>query len=249
LSGRDFYLGKHGTSESRTEYDRLVAEWLANGRNFPHWNTFDGSDLTVNELLLAFVEWAERYYRKGGRETGEVMNIKYAVRCLRKLYGTTAARAFGPLQLKTVRQAIMDTGICRNEVNRRVRIIVRAFNGACRRGWSRPPCIMASKPSRASDVAVARFGRRSRSGRSRTRSLTPFVLTFPGRYGRWSNSNASRECGPARFAPCEPSTLTRTGIFGSTFLKLTSVSIMAGSGASISARKPKRFSGHGFDLS
>ena len=33
----------------------------------------------------------------------------------------TLARDFGPLQLKTVRQAIIDSGICRNEVNRRVR--------------------------------------------------------------------------------------------------------------------------------
>jgi hypothetical protein len=32
LGGKDFYLGRHGTTESRREYDRLTAEWLANGR-------------------------------------------------------------------------------------------------------------------------------------------------------------------------------------------------------------------------
>jgi len=33
LSGRrDFYLGPHGTPASRDEYDRVIAEWLANGR-------------------------------------------------------------------------------------------------------------------------------------------------------------------------------------------------------------------------
>jgi integrase len=113
----------------------MVAEWLANGRTLPHCND---SDLTVNELLLAFVEWAERYYRKGGRETGEVMNIKYSVRCLRELYGPTLAGAFGPLQLKTVRRAIMGTDICRNEVNRRVRIVVRAFKWGVAEGMVPP---------------------------------------------------------------------------------------------------------------
>jgi hypothetical protein len=31
------------------------------------------------------------------------------------------------LQLKAVRQAMVDGGLCRNEINRRVRLIVRAF--------------------------------------------------------------------------------------------------------------------------
>ena len=32
LSGQDHYLGPHGTKASKSEYDRLVGEWLANGR-------------------------------------------------------------------------------------------------------------------------------------------------------------------------------------------------------------------------
>ena len=32
LGGRDVYLGKFASPESRAEYDRLVAEWLASGR-------------------------------------------------------------------------------------------------------------------------------------------------------------------------------------------------------------------------
>ena len=35
LDGRDVYLGKYGTPESRAEYDRVVAEWLAAGRSRP----------------------------------------------------------------------------------------------------------------------------------------------------------------------------------------------------------------------
>ena len=30
--GRDVYLGKHGSQESREKYHRLISEWLASGR-------------------------------------------------------------------------------------------------------------------------------------------------------------------------------------------------------------------------
>ncbi|MDP1560834.1 MAG: hypothetical protein Q8M16_05515 [Pirellulaceae bacterium] len=32
LSGRDHYLGPHGSTASVREYDRLIQEWLARGR-------------------------------------------------------------------------------------------------------------------------------------------------------------------------------------------------------------------------
>jgi hypothetical protein len=43
LSGKPFYLGRYGTPASRREYDRLVTEWLANGRQLP----MAAADLTV----------------------------------------------------------------------------------------------------------------------------------------------------------------------------------------------------------
>ena len=35
LGYRDFYLGRFGSKASREEYDRRIAEWLANGRRLP----------------------------------------------------------------------------------------------------------------------------------------------------------------------------------------------------------------------
>ncbi len=32
LGGKDFYLGPYNSPESRAQYDRLIAEWLVNGR-------------------------------------------------------------------------------------------------------------------------------------------------------------------------------------------------------------------------
>jgi integrase len=125
LSGQDLYLGKHGSTASRIEYDRLVAEWLSNGRN-----PIATGDLTVVELVAAYLRFADGYYRRDGVPTGEAENLKDAVRPLLKLYGHTPAADFGPLALKAVRDAMIEADICRTEVNRRVGRLVRAFKWA-----------------------------------------------------------------------------------------------------------------------
>ena len=55
LNGRDTYLGRHDTPESRMEYDRVIAEWLSNGRLPP-----GTTDLTINELIVRYLEFVER---------------------------------------------------------------------------------------------------------------------------------------------------------------------------------------------
>ncbi len=130
LDGRDFYLGLFDSAASRAEYDRLIAEWLSNGRNLSTPPSGQGSDLTVNELLLGYLRHADGYYVKNGKPTVEPVNIRLAIRPLRQLYGHTIARDFGPLKLKAVRQAMVDAGICRSEINRRVGRLVRAFKWA-----------------------------------------------------------------------------------------------------------------------
>jgi hypothetical protein len=130
LDGRDFYLGRYNSPPSRAEYDRLIAEWLSNGRRLPVPTSGAGSDLTVNELLLAYLRHADGYYVKNGKPTVEPGNIRLAVRPLRQLYGHTPARNFGPLGLKAVRQAMIGAGNCRSEINRRIGRVVRAFKWA-----------------------------------------------------------------------------------------------------------------------
>ncbi len=130
IGGCDVYLGKHDTPESRAEYDRLIAEWLATGRRSMTANAASGADLTINELHLAYVHHADSYYVKNGKPTTEPVNIRLALRPLRQLYGHTLAREFGPLRLKTVRKAMIDSGLCRSEVNKRVRHVLRAFKWA-----------------------------------------------------------------------------------------------------------------------
>src|SRR5262249_51267718 len=58
IDGQDFSLGKYDTAESRVEYDRLIAEWLMLGRRLPDRLQPAEADTTVNELLLAYLNWA-----------------------------------------------------------------------------------------------------------------------------------------------------------------------------------------------
>jgi integrase len=130
LDGRDLYLGRYGSPQSRAEYDRLVAEWLTNGRRLHVTTAGGGSDLTINEMLLAYLGHADSYYTKYGRPTKEPEDIRYAIRPLRTLYGHTLARDFGPLALKAVRKSYIDSGLCLNEVNKRVGKVIRVFKWA-----------------------------------------------------------------------------------------------------------------------
>ena len=128
INGRDHYLGRHGTTASRQAYDRLMGEWLANGRQL--LNQDDWSQLTVTEVIAAYWRHAKEFYRKDGEATGELGKVRFAQRVLRRLYGRARAAEFGPLALKTVRQAFLDAGNSRRTVNDQIGRIKRLFRWA-----------------------------------------------------------------------------------------------------------------------
>jgi len=137
LSGRDIYLGTHGTPESHAEYQRVVAEWIARGGHYASMAApatsarhSDGRALSVDELILAYMDHAKAYYVKNGAPTGEVQNIREALRPLTTPYGRLPASQFGPTALKVVRQAMIDAGWCRNHINQQIHRIRRVFRWA-----------------------------------------------------------------------------------------------------------------------
>jgi hypothetical protein len=74
ISGKDIYLGKFGTPESRERYEELVTAWLM-GQD-PSQVT-----LTIDELALLFLDFAKTYYRhRDGTETRSTNHFRQALR-------------------------------------------------------------------------------------------------------------------------------------------------------------------------
>ena len=144
LDGRDFYLGKHGSATSRAEYDRLVGEWLVNGRRLP---AGEAAPISLNDLMLRYWEHCTTYYQRNGEPTSEQSAIRRAFRVVRRLYGTTTAKDFGPLALKTCREQF---SMPASPARRSTRIA--AGSGGCSSGASRTSSSRraSSTPSRPS---------------------------------------------------------------------------------------------------
>lgn len=125
LDGRDRYLGEYGTAESIERYNALVGRWLAGGRKLAAEPA--GAPLSVNELLLRFLEHVEAKYATRRRVASLMSSFRVACRGVRALYGMESAAAFGPKALATVREAWIQAGLGRKTVNRNVAIIQRVW--------------------------------------------------------------------------------------------------------------------------
>jgi integrase len=126
LSGKDFLLGKYNTAASRAEYNRRIAEWIANRRNI----SCQTYGLTVSELIAAYKMHVEGCYRKpDGMPTSETSNIRTALKPLRVLYGATPAASISPLMLKAVRNEMVKVW-CRTLINKQVNRIRQMFRWA-----------------------------------------------------------------------------------------------------------------------
>lgn len=98
--------GLYGSPESLAEYDRLLGTWYSNGRTLPV--PAEPTGPTVSMIALAFWRHAQTHYVDAdGKPTGEADNYRYALRPLRRLYGSTAAVDFGPKALKALRSAML----------------------------------------------------------------------------------------------------------------------------------------------
>jgi integrase len=104
LDGQDIYLGKFNTAASRDKYNRLIGEWLANGRHRP----VPDKEITVIEIIERFKDHAVSYYcSPDGKPTGEWDIYRLVLHQLRLTYGRTPAVDFGPLALKALRNRLI----------------------------------------------------------------------------------------------------------------------------------------------
>lgn len=99
LSGHDIYLGPYGSHESKAAYERQISEWLANRRQLAPSASVQNADrdgppaacLTMDELFVAYWDFAKGYYVKNGRPTSTLYSIQSAYKPLHDLYGNRLA--------------------------------------------------------------------------------------------------------------------------------------------------------------
>ncbi len=98
INGHDHYLGQYGSDDSHAEYARLIAEWRTNRQAFndtvAEASRILQPSLTVSELVLRYREFAKSYYSKDGKPGKEYIEMRMALKPLRKLYGQTPARSW-----------------------------------------------------------------------------------------------------------------------------------------------------------
>ena len=194
VDGRDITLGKHGTPESREKYNRLIAEWVANGRHLK-----PKAAATVAVLIAAYWRHAPDHY-KGSR--GELGALKAALCLLRRLYGETPAAGLGPLALKAVRAAMVAAGWGRPYVNARTKRLRRAFKRVAAEELA-PPAVWES-------LRAVEPLRRGKTDAPEPEPVKPVAeehvaatLAHVGRrVWRWPSSNCRPGCARARWRSC-----------------------------------------------
>jgi hypothetical protein len=127
INGRDIYLGKFNSIESRHKYDKLIQEWLASGRVLTSATPLDEEAFSVAELIVAYMKHAKVYYQKDEKPTSPLHNVEDAMTYLKNLYGLEAVKDFGPLKLKAVRQQMIGKKLGRTTINKYIDNIKRMF--------------------------------------------------------------------------------------------------------------------------
>jgi len=142
LDGKQVPLGEANTPQSRAEYDRVLAEWLAHGRTLttPAEPAARADRPTVSILIDAFWTHAQSYYTKPVRDdAGQPMkdaqgkeirqpseqldHFRQVLRPLRRMYGAMPTDEFSCLQLEALRSAMI--------------LPHQGSDGRTRPGWSR----------------------------------------------------------------------------------------------------------------
>jgi integrase len=133
VDGKHIYLGPYGSEESHAAYAKLIADQFGNpiAQLPPSTHGDRYPDISVNELLVRYFDFAETYYALDGKPTKEYRAMKDAAVPLRTLFSHLPAREFGPLRLKAVQKYLEDQGRrCRTEINRLVKRLCRIYSWA-----------------------------------------------------------------------------------------------------------------------
>lgn len=129
---REILLGTWDSPESKADYARIIGELAAHQGRYIEQQTGPAANsaLTVNALVLAFWEHAERHYSQPGgtrSATTELDNLRDALHLPRSMYGRTPVSDFGSVALRAIRQRMIEDGLSRTTINARINRIRRVF--------------------------------------------------------------------------------------------------------------------------
>lgn len=116
----------------------------------------DVSDLRVCQLLAAYLEFADGYYRKNGQPTKEADNMELAARSVPSIYSNARVADIGLRELKAVREVMIGNGLARRSINARINRIRRIFKWGVEEGMIEPSILQALQA-----VAPLKMGRTS----------------------------------------------------------------------------------------
>lgn len=136
IQGRNHYLGDYGSPESHESYARLITLWRSKAAEPPLASLPSAKNhcVSINAIILQYLIYADGYYRKHGKPTGEMNNIRAALGSLKKMFGRAAAEHFGPKDLELVRDSMVEADLCRKTINGRISRIRRLFRWASKEG-------------------------------------------------------------------------------------------------------------------
>jgi len=201
VSGKDYYLGPHGTKASKIEYDRLIGEWLAGGRPT---NLAAAEDLTIVELLAAYLRYAKQYY--GSDKYEKFQHCQRIAKPLKRLYGKTPAAEFGPLQFKTIREQYIANDCSRSYINHSMKWTVRIFRWGAGEGL-----IPASVPQSLAMVDGLRRGKTEARETELVKPIDdetveatlPYMPQIPADMARLQRLTGGRPGELCRLRPCD----------------------------------------------
>jgi len=125
LHGKTFYLGQYKSKESRAMYNDIIADYLTNDCRLPP--TRCQKEITIEELAVKFLEWAEGYYiDPDGNPTPSFNQCQYALEPFIHHYGRNSVSEFGPLSLMFIRDQWVKRGLARKTINQWCTTIKRA---------------------------------------------------------------------------------------------------------------------------
>jgi integrase len=147
VHGRVIQLGPFGSQKSHARYQEELANWRAVRQkleleqaaepepevtlNELQARRLRGYPVSIDELALAYLDFARDYYRKNGRVTREAEIIGDMLRLLVRHHSGEAAEEFGPVKLKELRERMIDeVDWCRKHINKQVSRLTRMFKWA-----------------------------------------------------------------------------------------------------------------------